>query len=77
VSLHSRVAELEERIAPALPVALVWLDWWGTEGGVAIDGRTFLRTNDETLQQLADRAVKETRADYPGSRLVVMSWRRP
>lgn len=73
--LPSRLAALE-RALPAVRwrPRLLWLDWCGDE--VRIDGATFTRTDTETMDELAARAVAAARAAHPDRRVLVLSWAR-
>lgn len=73
--LPARLAAIE-RALPAVrwrPM-LLWLDW--CDDAVRIDGRTFARSDGETLDEVAARAVAATRAAYPHHRVLVFSWER-
>ncbi len=74
--LPTRLAAIE-RALPAVrwrPMFL-WLDWH--DDAVRIDGATFVRTDGETMDALAARAVAATRAAHPDRRVLVFSWQRP
>jgi hypothetical protein len=76
VRLPARLAALER----ALPAArwrpmLLWLDWHAD--AVLIDGVTFTRTDGETMDDLAARAVAASQAAHPDRRVIVFSWQRP
>lgn len=74
--LPARLAAIE-RALPAVrwrPM-LLWLDW--RDDAVRIGGVIYARTDDETMDSLAARAVAATRAAHPDRRVVVFSWVRP